>query len=536
MFLKKIRWYHRLHSKFQPKQVRKKGYLSSTDDNKHNSKVGIVLPVYNQKRDYLIECIQSIEKQTYRNFKLVIVIDGANEETLKATYEASEVLTCSYSIIHRTNNKGIAYSLNEGYEYLLDCPYLTWISGDNRLKPNFLERLVNTMNSVSSNTVLVYSMYQSIDEQGRSDSFGQAWYTSLFNMMNRPKEEIMFTCFIGASFLFRREAYEKADGYDPNYGLVSDYEFWIRLMQLGEFQFIHEILLEYRLNGKYSLTTITPSEELFTKRMSASVNHRQRNGDIPKVTVIITAHNDENYINNCIQSILDQTYSNFHMVVLDVGSTDSTLEKIYSVHDSRMIPIHLDKRHKAEALNIGLSYVLGEYVLELNGDDWIDPNTLEIMLNKMDTLPSKVGMAFANRQIWVEENGQLIKGAVYKGIPSSNKYDVLQNFKTHCPRMYRLSTLKKLKGWMSSLHGEPLLADDFTMFLRMVERFDTHWIDQTLYHQRQHSKNLTILEKEMLNRQTRMVVNETLKRWGDEYVPHFEEVDGNITKLLLIRR
>lgn len=536
MFLKKIRWYNQLYSKIQPKRVRKRRNLNNTDSNKQSSKVGIVLPVYNQEKDYLIECIQALENQTYRDFKLVIVIDGANEETVKATYEASKILTCSYSIVHRTKNKGIAYSLNEGFKYLLDCPYLTWVSSDNKQKPYFLERLVDNMNIAPSNTVLVYSMYQPINEQGLSDSFGQDWHKAMFNMMNRPKEAIMLTCFIGASFLFTREAYEKIDGYDPKYGLVSDYEFWIRLMRIGEFQFIHEVLMEYRLNGKHSLTTMTPSEDLFIQSMRASVNHRQMNGDIPKITVIITAHNHENYIQNCIQSVLDQTYSNFHVVALDVGSTDSTLEKIYSFHDSRMIPIHLNQRHKTEALNIGLQYVLGEYVLELDGDDWIDPNTLEIMLNDLDILPSKVGMAFANRQIWVEENGQLIEGDIIKGIPNSNKYDVLQNLQTHYPRMYRLSALKRLKGWTSSLHGEPLLAGDFLMLLRIIERFDIHWIDKTLYHQVRHSDNLTISQKKNLNRQFRMVVNETLKRWGDEYVPHFEEKEGNISNLILIRR
>lgn len=535
MFLKRFKWYNRLQSKFRPKQEKEENVPQIKIFPKNN-RVGIVLPVYNQERNYLIECLQAIESQTYRDFKLVIVIDGANDETVKAVYEASVILTCPYTIIHRTENKGIAYSLNEGYEHLPDCSYLTWISSDNRQKPEFLERLVKTMSSAPQNTVLVYSMYQPIDEYGQSHTFGQEWYPAMFNMMNRPKEEIMLTCFIGASFLFTREAYEKADGYDTRYPLVHDYEFWIKLMPLGEFLFIPELLMEYRLNGKHSLTTITPREELFIESMMASVEHRRKNGDIPKVTVMITAYNHEHYIKDCIQSVLNQTYTNFHLVVLDIGSTDRTLDQIFSVRDLRLIPVHLNKRHKAEALNIGLQYVLGDYVLELDGDDWIDPTTLEVMINKMDHLPPNVGMSFANRKIWFEENGQLIEGPVYKGNPSSNKYEVLQNLQTHAPRMYRMSALEKLNGWETSLYGEPLLADDFMMFLRMVEQFDIHWIDQPLYHQRRHGTNITLVDKEALNRQFRMVVEEALKRWGNEYGPHFEEVDGYITKILLVPR
>ena len=532
MSLENSKWYKWLPSKNRHLRVRKTGVLS--DAQKLSNKVGVVLPIYNQEREYLFECVQAIENQTYRNFELVIVIDGANVQTVKAIYEASKLLTCKFSITHRIFNKGIAYSLNEGFEKLLDCPLLTWISSDNKQWPDYLEKLVKTMKNTPPETVLVYSLYNPIDEKGTSRNTNNTWYSALTNMMNRPKEEIMLTNFIGASFLFTREAYEHADGYDPKYGLVSDYEFWIRLMPLGEFLFLSEPLMDYRLNGKYSLTTVTASEELFLQSMSASIDHRRINGDIPKVTVIITACNHEKYIKDCIQSVLDQTFSSFHIAVIDVGSTDSTLSEIYSMHDTRVIPIHISKRHKAEALNIGLEYTLGEYVLELDGDDWIDPTTLETMVSVMDSLPESVGLAFANRKIWFEENGVLLEGPVHKGFTYADKYDVVEKFQTHCPRLYRYSALKELNGWTSSLHGEPLLADDFTMFLRLAEHFQLQWIDETLYHQRRHSQNITIQKKEILNNQFRLIVQETLNRWGNDYTPSFEEVGGTITKIKLV--
>lgn len=526
------KWYKWLPRKSHPLRVKKKKILS--EKQKSSNKVGVVLPVYNQEREYLFECVQAIENQTYRNFELVIVIDGANAPTVKAVYEASKLLTCKFSIIHRIFNKGIAYSLNEGFAKLLDCPLLTWISCDNRQWPNYLEQLVNNMKSATSDTVLVYSLYHPIDDKGTSLNINNSWYPELTNMMERPKEEIMLTCFIGASFLFTREAYEQADGYDPKYGLVSDYEFWVRIMPLGEFLFLPEPLMDYRLNGKYSLTTITASEELFLQSMSASLDHRRNNGDIPIVTVIITACNHGKYIKDCIQSVLNQTFTNFHIVAIDVGSTDSTLGEIYAMHDSRIIPIHINKRHKAEALNIGLKYVLGQYVLELDGDDWIDPYSLEIMVNEMLSLPPDVGLVYANRQVWFEENGVLRQGPIYKGITYKNKYDVLEKFQTHCPRLYRYSALKELNGWMTNIQGEPLLADDYVMFVRLAEHFKLHWIDKNLYHQRRHNNNITIKEKEVLNNQFRMFVQETLLRWGNVYQADFEVIDGAITQIKLV--
>lgn len=126
----------------------------------------------------------------------------------------------------------------------------------------------------------------------------------------------------------------------------------------------------------------------------------------------------------CLQSMsasIDHRRKNGEIVVIDMGSTDSTLSEIYSMHVSRIIPIHISTRHKAETLNIGLEYVLGEYVLELDGDDWIDPTSLENMVSE---------------------------GFSYK--------DKYEKFQTHCPRLYRYSALKELDGWMSTIQGEPL--------------------------------------------------------------------------------
>ena len=500
------------------------------------NKVGVVLPVYNQEKEYLIECILALESQTYKNFSLVIVIDGANKETVNAVFEVSKLLTCDFSIINRPVNKGIAYSLNEGFNRLLDCPYLTWISSDNRQAPNFLERLVQTMNTSSPDTVLVYSMYNPIDKNGLPHPSVPAFYPALYNMMNRSKEEIVVVSFIGASFLFTREGYEKAGGYDSSYGVVSDYEFWIRLSQHGGFIFLPEALMDYRYNGKHSLTTLTPTEELYLQSMKASIDHRIKGGDIPSVTVIITAHNHGKYIKQCIDSVLNQTFQNFHIVVLDVGSSDKTFDQIYSAHDTRLIPIHIKKRTKAEALNIALEYALGKYVLELDGDDWIEPNTLEVMVTEMESLPPKVGMAYANRKLWFEENDMLVEGDVYKGLKYKDKSEVLEKFQTHCPRMYRLSTLRELNGWTTNIDGEPLLAEDYMMFLRVAEQFKIHWIDQTLYNQRRHNTNITILQKEQLNRQFRQIVEKMLNKWGNKKVARFSETNGYITEIILEER
>lgn len=208
------------------------------------SKVGVVLPVYNKKPEYLQECLLALEQQSFRDFKLAIVLDGADQLTVDTVIGLQGLLTCPYTIIDRKENKGIAYSLNEGFEYLKDCPYLTWVSSDNRQGKDFLKTLSEKMDHAPADTVLIYSMYWPMNERGECHIPEHIWYPDMYKYMNRKKEEILQTCFVGVSFLFKRSAYESCGGYDPAYGKVADYEFWVRLMRCGEFVLIADALME----------------------------------------------------------------------------------------------------------------------------------------------------------------------------------------------------------------------------------------------------------------------------------------------------
>ncbi|MFS0596453.1 glycosyltransferase family 2 protein [Peribacillus frigoritolerans] len=494
-------------------------------------KVGVVLPVFNQEPQYIFECIQSLQNQTYRQFKLAIVIDGANVETVNAVYEASKVLTIPFQIINRTENQGIAYTLNEGFSYLTDCPYLTWVSSDNRHYPEFLQALVKTMDSTPKEIVLVYSLYHRINEKGINVSNSEEMHQFMTSLMRRPKEQIYSVCFLGASFLFRRQAFEKAGGYRNKFPIAQDHDFWMRILQHGDIYFLEKYLMEYRVNGKYSLTTLTPSENLILESMRSSIDNRKTIQDIPRVSVLLTSYNQCKYIDHAIESVLNQTFTNFHLIAVDDGSTDGTQEIIYQKKDSRLIELFLNHRGKAHALNAGLEFCLGEYVLELDGDDWLDPKTLEIMVREMDKQPPNVGLTYANRKLWNQVGEKLIEGPIIPGLDYRDKYDVLSNIQTHCPRLYRKSALKSIGGWKRFIDGQPAILDDFLMFLELAEKYDFHWINGALYHQRRHEKNITLIQQEEISSEIQQIVHAKIQEWGNEYIPEFIFNEGSLVKV-----
>jgi glycosyltransferase involved in cell wall biosynthesis len=437
-------------------------------------KVGVVLPVYHQEREYIFECIESMEKQTFRDFKLIIVLDGPNEETVRAIYDASKQLTIPYQIINRKENRGISPTLNEGFRQLQNCPYLTWISSDNRHDPNFLERLVAAMDQASPETVLVYSFYRRIDQNGTPITYTKAWYEYVEHFMTRRKEEIFQNCFIGCSFLFKKDAFVKAGGYRDKFPNVQDHDFWIRLLQHGEFVLLREYIMEYRFNGRYALTTNIPPEQLTMESMASSIDVRKQIGLLPKVSVVLYSHNHVKTIDHAIKSLIQQTFTDFQLVAIDDGSTDYSQDAIHKIHDSRIVPLLLKHRGKAQTIEIALDYCIGDYVLFMTGEDWLDPLALEIMVKTMDSLPAEIDMLLSNHKIWYNRRGRFLPGSIMLGqdyVKPSQK-----TINSPYAVLYRMSTLNK------DLTGATNQAFENHLFHQHRKTSNIHWINMALYH------------------------------------------------------
>lgn len=97
------------------------------------------------------------------------------------------------------------------------------------------------------------------------------------------------------------------------------------------------------------------------------------------VSVIIPVYNCEKYIEECITSVLSQTYTDFEMLIVDDGSTDETSVIIQRLQlkDDRIRVIHLENQGVSHARNTGLAFANGEFVVFLDADDYLDTFILE---------------------------------------------------------------------------------------------------------------------------------------------------------------
>lgn len=106
-----------------------------------------------------------------------------------------------------------------------------------------------------------------------------------------------------------------------------------------------------------------------------------------RFSVVIPLYNKEHYIVNTIQSVLNQTFQDYELIVVDDGSKDNSYEVAKTVHSERINLIHQENQGVAVARNTGVENANGEYIAFLDADDCWYPNYLQVLSNLIDQFP-----------------------------------------------------------------------------------------------------------------------------------------------------
>ena len=105
--------------------------------------------------------------------------------------------------------------------------------------------------------------------------------------------------------------------------------------------------------------------------------------DTALVSIVIPAYQAEKVLNRCIASILAQTYSNFECILIDDGSTDETpaICKQFAAQDHRIRFLQQKNSGPSVARNNGIRQAQGKYLLFVDADDWIEPQTCAVLID-----------------------------------------------------------------------------------------------------------------------------------------------------------
>ena len=105
---------------------------------------------------------------------------------------------------------------------------------------------------------------------------------------------------------------------------------------------------------------------------------------IPKVSVIIPLYNHEKYVREAVYSVLEQTFSDFELIIINDGSKDRSEEVIKSIQDKRIKYFYQENRGAHNTINRGIKLAKGEYITILNSDDVYHTNRFEEFLKILE--------------------------------------------------------------------------------------------------------------------------------------------------------
>lgn len=204
--------------------------------------ISIVLPTFNGER-YLSSSVESCLLQTHKNIELIIVNDCSTDSTLQIA-ERYQRTDSRIKIINSDQKLLLPGALNKGFS-IAAGEYYTWTSDDNLYAPQALETLLKSLKANPSKSI-AYSSYQFINEKGAQ-----------IGTYGGPPEELLFSCIIGACFLYKKKVHEALAGYDEKKFRMEDMDFWLRAASIFQFHHIDNIhLYSYRKHRK-SLSSST---------------------------------------------------------------------------------------------------------------------------------------------------------------------------------------------------------------------------------------------------------------------------------------
>ena len=463
-----------------------------------------MIPVYNGS-DHLSRAIESALSQTYGNREVIVVNDGSEDKG------KTRRIALSYSdriLYFEKENGGVASALNFGIDRMTGT-YFSWLSHDDEYYPHKIETQISNLRRLGRGDVVLFADFEEIDEKSRHLRDVRSDHEML---EEKPLYALLRGCINGCSLLIPKSCFEIAGRFDHSLKTTQDYALWLKMIRHFEFVHMPEILVKYRIHrqqstslvpdtvkkegnvlwidmmeslsdGEKSACEVTPfqfyqkmaehlSRSCYTEACRFALDRAEKNLRTSpankKVTVVIPFFNRIPWTLEALQSVLDQTYLNFEVILVDDGSTEdiSPLIRVCS-RDRRIAYVRQDHRGAAAARNRGIAEAQGEYIAFLDSDDLYLPEKLEVQVSALE-LGTSYAMAYSHTLGFDSNSGEVVESP--KGFFSGSIYpDLLfiRNNQITTPTvMVRADVLKE-----TGLFDESMtICEDLDLWRRIARR------------------------------------------------------------------
>lgn len=202
------------------------------------------------------------------------------------------------------------------------------------------------------------------------------------------------------------------------------------------------------------------------------------------VSVIIPCYNQAHYLGEAIESILNQTYQHYEIIVVDDGSPDNTAEVAARYPGVRYV--RQANQGLAGARNTGLRESKGEYVVFLDADDRLVPDAIKTNLNYMLT-HSECALVTGQAQ-FISSDGLIIPMTHRPSVSEDHYPELLRyNYILVGTLLYRRDVLMSVNGFNASVPG----CEDYELHLRLAREFPIFCHDEVIMEYRQHEASMS---------------------------------------------
>lgn len=437
--------------------------------------ISIIVPIYNVE-EYLKECLDSIQKQTYQNYDCIMI----NDESTDSSREIAEtyLVDSRFRLINQ-DNQGLSAARNTGLRNLKEeSSFVAFVDSDDYLNPLFLEKLAE---QISEDVDII---------EGSIQSFKEGIYYNLLQIhqdkvvlttVEEKLEQLVSQGLRGSVFpkLYRKSLLN--DNFFPKGFIFEDLAVIPELVTLSKkWVKIQDVLYYYRIREN-SITTKSFSEKnldifkiiekfdlffvdadlnvkLWAERLKyAQLNHqyqttvlednpyaskyqekleklmlkikkyekREVTGEL--ISIIISVSDTDSYLRQCLDSLLNQTYISFEVILLNDGSKDSSVAicQEYAEKDSRFKYFEKEQDSISASYNLGIEASRGSYITFIKSDDWVDSDYLELLYATM--IEEKADIVVSTYKTFNTNTGLLEYHAYQKDCTESifNKKDLL---------------------------------------------------------------------------------------------------------------
>lgn len=427
------------------------------------------MSVYDGER-FLREAIESILNQTYRDFEFLIINDGSTD--------SSREIILSYKdprirLIDNEQNIGLTRSLNKGIK-LANGKYIARMDADDFSMPERLEKEIAFLETRPDYAV-VGTFLKVMNEKS------QVIYT-----IEKPIEDAQIreflqkdNCIGHGSTLIRNICLFDVGLYDESIEKSQDYDLWLRISEKYKIANIPECLYLWRSHEKNLSVTHSNEQkhyvEMAKTRALGRKECKNRYSNVPKFSILMANYNNSKYIAEAIQSVLNQTFLDWELVIVDDHSTDNFIEIIKPYLKDKRIRFFINK------FNIGYIGTLKRLIYEsraeivgiLDSDDALTNDAVEVAYDAYEKNPE---CGFIYSQFIYCDNKLNPKSMGYcESIPKNKT-----NLNCNCVSAFR--TFKKRDFFKTKGFDEEILyAEDKDLIFKMEEVTNMFFIDKVLY-------------------------------------------------------